>query len=162
MDGFMKNAEFLRYEPTPGERHLGIATIRLYSKIVLRYKIVPTKDGAGFFPAPASYKIPAINGEEERYISAFTLDSQCEKEELDSFIKAHVKSHLGKPLAQSQNAHGGPFNGVSGHMSPNDPFNQPHQAPHNAFSSFQSPSYSRYPEPAAQQALPGFDQEPPF
>ena len=76
----MGNFEFVRYEATPGEKHLGIATVKAYGRIVLRYKIVPNKDGSGFFPAAASYKLPSHGGE-DAYISAFLLDSRSEEEE---------------------------------------------------------------------------------
>ncbi len=81
--------EFIKYEPTPSEKHMGIATVKLYGKIIARYKIVPTKDGTSFFPAAASYKVG------DRYESCLILDSNSEKEELDSMIKAHVRSIQG-------------------------------------------------------------------
>jgi hypothetical protein len=81
--------EFLKYEPTPQEKHLGIATVKLYGKLIARYKIIPTKDGTSFFPASGSLKIG------EKYESCLTLDSNSEKEELDSLIKAHVRSIQG-------------------------------------------------------------------
>jgi len=81
--------EFIKYEPTPQEKHLGIATVKLYGKIIARYKIVPTKDGTSFFPAAASYKVG------DRYESCLILDSNSEKEELDAMIKANVRSIQG-------------------------------------------------------------------
>ncbi len=81
--------EFIKYEPTPQEKHLGIATVKLYGKIIARYKIVPTKDGTSFFPAAASYK------EGDRYESCLILDSNSEKEELDAMIKANVRAYQG-------------------------------------------------------------------
>lgn len=81
--------EFIKYETTPQEKHLGIATVKLYGKLIARYKIVPTKDGTSFFPAAASYKI------NDRYESCLILDSNSEKEELDALIKAHVRSIQG-------------------------------------------------------------------
>lgn len=81
--------EFIKYEPTPQEKHLGIATVKLYGKLIARYKIIPTKDGASFFPASGSLKIG------ERYESCLTLDSNSDKEELDSLIKTYVRSIQG-------------------------------------------------------------------
>ena len=83
------NFEFKKYEPTPNEKHLGIATVKLYGKIIARFKIIPTKDGTSFFPASGSFKIG------EKYESCLTLDSTSEKEELDAMIKAHVRSIQG-------------------------------------------------------------------
>lgn len=88
----MNNLEFLNYIPTPGEKYIGIATVKLYGKIILRYKIVPTKDGSGHFPAPASYKV----GDE--YAHAFTLDSMSENDELKKLIMSNVKQALQKTI----------------------------------------------------------------
>lgn len=85
--------EFLKYVPTPGEKYLGICTVRVYSKVILRYKIIPTKDGTSFFPAAASYKMPSTDGQ-DHYTPAFMLDSQCDKEELDELIKANVRDAI--------------------------------------------------------------------
>ncbi len=83
------NFEFKKYEPTPGEKHLGIATVKLYGKIIARFKIIPTKDGTSFFPASGSLKVG------DKYENCLTLDSTSEKEELDALIKAHVQSAQG-------------------------------------------------------------------
>ncbi len=97
----MNKFEFIRYEPTPGEKHLGIVTMKLYGKMIARYKIVSTKDGQNFFPASASFKIG------EQYHHAIMLDSNSDKEELDYLIKANVKAILNgnnpqAPLVQKQ------------------------------------------------------------
>lgn len=84
----MNKFEFIKYEPTPSEKHLGIATVKLYGKIIARFKIVNTKDGSTFFPASPSLKLG------ESYVNAITLDSNSEKEELDAIIKSNVKAIL--------------------------------------------------------------------
>jgi hypothetical protein len=84
----MNNIEFLSYIPTPLEKYLGIATVKLYGKVILRYKIVPIKDGSGHFPAPASYKAG------DDYVHAFMLDSISETEELKKIIMHNVKLAL--------------------------------------------------------------------
>ncbi len=84
----MSNLEFLSYIPTPGEKYIGIATVKLYGKIILRYKIVATKEGNSYFPAPASYKA----GDE--YVHAFMLDSMSENDELKKLIMHNVKLAL--------------------------------------------------------------------
>ncbi len=88
------NFEFKKYEPTPGEKHLGIATVKLYGKILARFKIIPTKDGSSFFPASGSLKIG------DKYENCLTLDSTSEKEELDALIRAHVRSAQGGQIVQ--------------------------------------------------------------
>lgn len=96
----MSQFEFIKYEPTPGEKHLGIATVKAFEgKITLRYKIVPNKDGSGFFPASASYKLPS-NGGEDVYIGAFLLDSRSDEEEMNAIIRANVKNQMKGNVAQ--------------------------------------------------------------
>lgn len=94
MSNVMSNFEFIKYEPTPSEKHMGVATVKLYGKIILRYKIVPNKDGSGYFPCAASYKMPSAPGGQDIYVSAFMLDSNSEKEELENLIRANVKQFL--------------------------------------------------------------------
>lgn len=84
----MSNLEFLSFISTPGEKYIGIATVKLYGKVILRYKIVPIKDGSGHFPAPASYKAG------DDYVHAFMLDSISETEELKKIIMHNVKLAL--------------------------------------------------------------------
>jgi hypothetical protein len=81
--------EFIKYEPTPLQKYLGIATVRVFGKIVLRYKIVPTAKGCGFFPAPASYKTS-----DDSYTHAFLLDSRSDEEELFHLIRSNVKPQI--------------------------------------------------------------------
>jgi hypothetical protein len=88
----MNICEFISYVKTPAEKHLGIVTVKLYGKIILRFKIVQTKDGKSTFPNAASYKITDDSG--ERYIPAFMLDSRSEQEEVEHVIRAGVKKSL--------------------------------------------------------------------
>src|SRR5271169_2541645 len=95
----MNQYEFLNYTATPTEKHLGIVTIRAWGKIILRYKLVPNKDGTGFFIGCASYKLPnAISGGDE-YKEAFLLDSNYESKELDTFLRSHLKNAMSKPAS---------------------------------------------------------------
>lgn len=89
----MNNFEFLSYEAVSGEKFLGIATMRAWGKIILKYKIVPGKDGRGFFASAASIK----NG--ERYESSFMLDSNYENQALQGLIKEEVSKHLNGTIA---------------------------------------------------------------
>ena len=91
----MNNFEFLSYEPVVGEKFLGIATVRAWGKIILRYKIVPGKDG-GWFAGAASIK----NG--DKYESAFMIDSQYESKALMEFIKTQVAEVMDAPKVASK------------------------------------------------------------
>lgn len=87
------NFKFKSYTATPGEKHLGVVSIVAYDKIVLRYKIVPNKEGGGYFACPASYKL-AATGPKDDYVSAFTLDSNSDKEDLDLLIRQWIKPYM--------------------------------------------------------------------
>jgi hypothetical protein len=102
----MSDFRFLKYEPTPSEKHMGIATVMAYGKIILRYKIVQNKDGTGFFPASASYKMSDPSGA-DFYVSAFVVDSNGEKEELENMIKANVRAQM-TPRAFPENSFANP------------------------------------------------------
>jgi hypothetical protein len=82
--------EFVKYESTPNERFLGLATIRLMGKIVIRLKVVTTKTG-GFFITPASFKMTCGEGQ---YIPSFFLDSRTDDELLQDFVRKNVKPFL--------------------------------------------------------------------
>ena len=89
----MNNFEFLSYDVVVGEKFLGIATVRAWGKIILRYKIVPNKDGSSFFASPSSIK----NG--DRFEAAFMLDSNYENQGLQAMIREKVGNYLlGKPI----------------------------------------------------------------
>lgn len=84
--------QFLKYEKANhDDKFMGIATICLYDKIVLKYKIVMKKDGSGYFPAAPSLKQP---GTTDEYVSCFVIERNSEKEEIESFIRHHVKLAL--------------------------------------------------------------------
>lgn len=96
----MQQFEFIKYEPTPGEKQEGIAFIKAYGRIMLRFKIVKTKDGKGYFPACSSYKMGTQNGE-DIYLAAFVIDSKSEDEELRNLIRAKVAPFLDGKKGQS-------------------------------------------------------------
>ena len=91
------NLKFLRFDATPGEKHLGIATVRIEEgvRIILRFKVQP-KEGGGFYYQPASHKISAHG--KDNYYPAFALDSSYEYDELKEFLAVHVE-----PILQQQN-----------------------------------------------------------
>jgi hypothetical protein len=84
----MTKFQFLSFQKTPNEKHIGIATVKIYDRIIARFKIIPTKDNSSFFPAPPSIKI------DDKYFPCFQLDSNTEKQELDDLIKRNVNSAL--------------------------------------------------------------------
>ena len=87
------NFQFLKFDATPGEKHIGIATIRIEisgSRIILRFKIVPKEHG-GYYCQPASYKVGTINGKDQ-YVPSFALDSTYEADELRNFILANIET----------------------------------------------------------------------
>ena len=99
----MTNFEFLSYDTVVGEKFLGIATVRAWGKIILRYKIVPNKDGSGFFASPSSIK----NG--DRFESAFMIDSTYENKGVQEWIRDKLAYYMtGKPIAPPMPAKGDP------------------------------------------------------
>ena len=87
------NLKFLRFDATPTEKHLGIATIRIEEgvRIILRFKVQP-KEGGGYYYQPASHKISSQG--KDNYYPAFSLDSSYEYDELKDFIASHVEPIL--------------------------------------------------------------------
>jgi hypothetical protein len=84
--------EFCGFLPTPGEKHIGIVKIKAFNKIVLRYKIIAKKDGNGYFPTAASYKV-AMDGQ-DTYVPAFILDSNSDKDDLENLIRTNLRKFL--------------------------------------------------------------------
>lgn len=88
----MSDYEFIKYTPTPTESYMGIAEIFLCGKYTQRFKIVMRKDGTSFFPASTSIK--AKENGADVYLHSFEIDSNKEKEALNSFIIAGVKDAI--------------------------------------------------------------------
>jgi len=87
----MNNFEFISYLPTPTDQFmLGIAKIKAFGKIELRYKHVKTKDGSGTFFACANYTMQDPQTQEKKYIPCFLLDSRSDEEALMDFIRENV------------------------------------------------------------------------
>lgn len=75
--------EFISYqEAAPGEKYLGIATIKAFGKILLRYKVIPGKNGN--FYAPPSYKIA------DQFVPAFLMDSRADEDAVKAIIKKGI------------------------------------------------------------------------
>ncbi|HUU86569.1 MAG TPA: hypothetical protein VMX17_02300 [Candidatus Glassbacteria bacterium] len=97
----MNEHEFLNYLETPTERYFkGIATVRLYGRIILKYKIVEKKDGTGFFVAPPNYRIPTGDGS-HKYMDAFMIDSRSEHDELLQLVRNGVNQSTNPRATQA-------------------------------------------------------------
>lgn len=82
----MSNFEFIDYKATPGEKHIAIVSIKAYGKILLRFKMVPTKDGTGYWPASSRLKLVDSQGQ-DAYLDCFTIDSRIDHEQMIDFVK---------------------------------------------------------------------------
>lgn len=87
--------EFLKYIPTPGERHVGIAVIRYEKRIIFRFKIQPNDKG-GFWVTPPALKTGNVDGK-DRYEASFALDSAYESELMQDFVRNHVNDIINQP-----------------------------------------------------------------
>ncbi len=142
----MNQIEFIKYEKANDEKYLGIATVKLYGKILLRYKIVANKDGSGYFPAAASYKNPSYP---DQYYASFMLDSNSEKEEVENCIRSNVKRYMQAETQAGQSAFQQPAPQVQ-YQQLQQQYQQPQQQ-----------QYARPAQPPAQQSIFG-DENVPF
>lgn len=104
----MNKFEFIAYTPTPGEKHEGIAEVRINGPVVviLRYKIVARKDGKGYFPACAGYKMPH-RCEGQEYDEAFLIDSRSDNDAIIKMILTNFsafKKHEPPSVFNSNNS----------------------------------------------------------
>ncbi len=107
----MNDFKFIKYEPVKATKYVGIFTV-IVRGVILRYKIVKVKDGEALFPAAASYKISG-DDEEGKYLSAFSLDSQSEKEMLFDFIKEKMNVICPKSAQKLNTFNDQPFNNTN-------------------------------------------------
>ena len=103
------STEFLEYTPTPNEKYSGVAKIRVTlangNRMILRYKMIMRKDGAGSFPAVAAYRVPD-DKEGGPFVSAFELDSSDDKKAMDNFLRENIKRWNTRPaVSQPQPAY---------------------------------------------------------
>lgn len=95
------NFEFKSYIPTPNDQYmLGLVKLKVYGKVVINFKHVKTKDGQGDFFCAASHTMTDANNE-KKYISSVLLDSRDDEEELQEFIRFHVKQAIAQRSALS-------------------------------------------------------------
>jgi hypothetical protein len=91
----MNKFEFRGFTATPGEKHAGIAEVKLNGEtpMILRFKIVARKDGSGYFPNVGSYKMPNRTIGEE-YDECFMLDSRSDHDSCMKCVMAGVNKAL--------------------------------------------------------------------
>lgn len=91
---------FIDYEKTPNSGlQLGVATIEMYDKIILRFKVVQRKDGVGFFIGSPSVKVG------EKYLDAIEIDSSKEIKAIDDLIRLNIdrpQTLSGSPIKQEE------------------------------------------------------------
>tara|TARA_R110000868_G_scaffold136519_4_gene349513 strand:+ start:1842 stop:2183 length:342 start_codon:yes stop_codon:yes gene_type:complete len=85
----MSDFKFIKYQPTPDDQYmLGIASVLLYGKVIVRYKLVQSKDQKGNFFCVANYTLTEHG--EKKYVPCVAMDSNSEKEMLEDFIRENV------------------------------------------------------------------------
>ncbi len=89
-----QDKQFLKYVPVQGEKHLGIAIVRWLGKIILRYKVMASQDGSGYWVAAGSAKIGVKRDGKDNYEEWFQLDSSYDRDEMKEFILQHVEPIL--------------------------------------------------------------------
>ncbi len=96
--------QFISYTPTPNDQYmLGIAKVKLYGKVELRYKHVKTKDGNGSFFTSATYTTTDPQTNEKKYIPCFLVDSRSDEEMLQEVIRSGVNQVLQQRSVQIPN-----------------------------------------------------------
>lgn len=83
--------QFIDFKEAHNEKHVGIATISLDGKIYLRFKVLPRKEGPGYYCVTNSFKIS-----DDEYLPAFVIDSNYMKEQIDLEIKKNVEDFFAK------------------------------------------------------------------
>ena len=97
----MSDFKFIKYQPTPDDQFmLGIASVLLYGKIIVRYKLVQSKDQKGNFFCVANYTLTEHG--EKKYIPCVMMDSNSDKEMLEDFIRDHVNAAIHGKSANPQ------------------------------------------------------------
>lgn len=114
----MNEYQFISYVETPNEKHLGVAVVSFFGKILLRYKIVPNKDGTGYFPCAASIKMPPTAAKPDNYSSAFEIDSNSAKRQLEEFVMLNVNAAMrSRKVNPNQQAYALPQNQPAANVS---------------------------------------------
>lgn len=139
-----QDKQFLKYVPVAGEKHLGIAIVRWLGKIILRYKVMQSQDGSGYWVAAGSAKIGVKRDGKDNYEEWFQLDSSYDRDEMKEFILQHVEPIL----AQKQASVFAP--------APTAQYN----APQAQYQGQGNPNYQQQQQPQQQSFLPNSGQPP--
>jgi len=140
--------EFIDYVATPGEKHMGIAEIRIDRRYVLRMKVMIGNNG-GMFVFCASYKMGKM-GDKDHYVAAFEFDSNTEKKKVSDFIIDEVVRRQSKPVA-TLNHNQSALNSPQPTQSPQGyQMSPPPQNSYQAQGKAPNPQYNQY------------EQNPPF
>ena len=113
-----QDKQFIKYVPVQGEKHLGIAIVRWLGKIILRYKIMQSTQGQGYWVAAGSAKIGVKADGKDNYEEWFQLDSNYDSDEMKEFILMNVEpilkqsqgSVFGAPAPSQGNNYSNPVN----------------------------------------------------
>jgi hypothetical protein len=100
----MVACEFISYEPVTGQNYLGIVTIKRHGDYH-RLKWVARKDGKGEFSTACSIK--RVDGDGEKWLECFVIDSRYEQEQVEQIIRKCVNealNHAAKPMQMSGSA----------------------------------------------------------
>lgn len=98
----MQGLEFLSFVKTPGEKHIGIATIRLDRRFIFRFKIAPSAHANSLWITKAAYKAGIRPDGKDNYEEAFEFDSSFEKKHIDAFVEDHVNAVLNQNQPKPQ------------------------------------------------------------
>jgi hypothetical protein len=97
----MNDYKFLSFKPIKDDPYLlGVATVQIANRFVVRFGLKPTKDGGQFY-AIANYGFKDETGE-KKYMPAFVCDSRGEDDVLFDFVRENVKLWLSSRSANSQ------------------------------------------------------------
>ena len=83
--------EFVHYKATPGERHLGIATIEVGS-LILRYKIM--KGDKGLFAVPPALKLGEDHTGRPVFEGAFSFKDVQEGVAIRRFVLENARLYM--------------------------------------------------------------------
>lgn len=98
----MNDFQFISYIPTPNDQYmLGIAKIKAFGKLELRYKHVKTKDGSGTFFCTNNFTTQDASGE-KKYLPCFLLDSRSDEENLMDLLRDGVNRAIHQKSAIPQ------------------------------------------------------------
>lgn len=86
----MSECEFLEFIPISGEKHIGVAVVLWRGEIVLRYKVFPAQDGAGYWIAPGALKMGVRPDGKDNFLEYFSLDSNYKRDKIKDFVVSHV------------------------------------------------------------------------